>query len=470
MAPKAAPKAESKAKAKAKTEPKEKKEEQEPQIPKVEQPDRAGLDATIAKIASEIEKFQAQQKAITAKIQERSGGKDDFFTQKAEIRKEFDAVAAELDALHKQKEQVLGAVDAHKAEGREMKDQLQKMKKTIGYGSVQEIDERIASIEFKLWTESVPLKEEKKLLAEIQELKKNRPKVTSMTQLQESLTGRDAGMDKRAAGNEIKAQIALAMEKKKGVSAKLTELNESRKTQLGDLPELIEERDAIGKKVQEKIKERNEARDAFREEERKYREYQNELRQIRQQKYAEERESKQREWNKKRLEREAEKLDDQPYVQEITLVEQTISFCKGLVQEKESKVKEEAKEVDHGKLDGLVVMGKKDVRDEDLYWAPTKEKKSKGKKSKESGSSAKPIKHNAETFRLFEKLKLDAPITTEEIPALLEKLDEKLEDYQNKVKEWEEKREEMKRKILEDGILPSDEAAEEKTEEKAEEE
>merc|ERR1712194_158052 len=103
--------------------------------------------------------------------------------------------------------------------GREMRDQLTKMKKTIGYGSVQEIDERIASIEFKLWTESVPLKEEKKFLAEIQELKKNRPKVTSMSQLQESISGRDSGMDKRAAGNEIKAQIALAMEKKKGINA-----------------------------------------------------------------------------------------------------------------------------------------------------------------------------------------------------------------------------------------------------------
>jgi uncharacterized coiled-coil DUF342 family protein len=45
-----------------------------------------------------------------------------------------------------------------------MREQLKKMKQSIGYGSVQEIDERIATIEFKLHTESVPLKEEKKYI------------------------------------------------------------------------------------------------------------------------------------------------------------------------------------------------------------------------------------------------------------------------------------------------------------------
>jgi len=352
-----------------------------------------------------------------------------------------------------------------------MKDELQKMKKTIGYGSIQEIDERIATIEFKLWTESVPLKEEKKCLVEIQELKRNRPKVTNMSQLQDNLSNRDPGMDKRAAGNEIKAQIALCMERKKKIHERLTELNESRKSQLGDLPELIEQRDTNSKAIGVKIQERNQVRDEFREEERKFRDYQNEVRQARQAKAAEEREARQREWNQKRLEREAEKLDDQPYVQEITLVEQTISFCKSLGGPKEAVEKEEAKEIDHkGMPDGTEVLVGKSNRDEDTYFMPTKKgKKGKTNKAKDS-SSSKPIKHNAETFKLFEKLKLDAPITTDVIPDLIEKLEEKLKDYKAKVEEWEEKREEMKRKILEEGIAPADEADEEKAaEEKTEE-
>merc|ERR1711957_724956 len=153
-------------------------------------------------------------------------------------------------------------------------------------------------------------------------------------------------------------------------------------------------------------------------------------------------------WNQQKLEREAEKLDDQPYVQEITLIEQTISWCKSLTQSEDVE-KEEAKEINHNNPDGTEILLSKDKRDEEFFFAPT----SKGKKEK---SSSKPIKHNAETFTLFAKLKLDAPITTEQIPDLLEKLEAQLEDYKNKVSEWEEKREEMKRKILEEGIIKAD--------------
>merc|ERR1712217_451738 len=96
------------------------------------------------------------------------------------------------------------------------------------------------------------------------------------------------------------------------------------------------------------------------------------------------------------------------------------------------------------------VLMKKEDRDEEYYYAPTaKGKKSKGKKgAKAEGSSGKPIKHNAETFRLFDQLKLNAPITTDEVPPLLEQLQAKLADFQQKVKVWEETKEEQKKKIL----------------------
>merc|ERR1719188_2016740 len=241
---------------------------------------------------------------------------------------------------------------------------------------------------------------------------------------------------------------------KKQVQAKLSELMEGRKEQLGDLPQIIEQREAIGKKIAEKVKERNELRDEFR--------------QARQAKIQEERAARQAEWNKEKLKRAAEKLDEQPYVAEMTLIEQTISFCKSLSQPKESEAKEEKKDIAHNNPEGTEVLAKKEDREE-FFFVPTAKKK--GKKSKGSSAAAgssKPIKHNAETFRLFDQLKLDAPITTDDIPALLEKLEEQLVNYQEKVKVWEEKREEMKRKILEEGVMPEDEekkAEEEPTEE-----
>jgi len=467
MAPKAAAVPDAKAKAKAKAKPdakaKAKKEKaDEPEVPKLDQPDRKVLEEKTAGVNEDIKKLQGKQADLAKQISERSGGKDGFFKEKEAIRSELNEVSGEMDVLHKQKEEVLGSVQASKQEGIEMKGKLDKMKKTIGYTNVQDIDERIASIEFKLWTESVPLKEEKKYLIEIQELKKSRPKVTQMHALQGAMAGRDTGGDKREQGKEIKAQIAICMERKKKIMEKLTALNESRKEQMGDLPQLIEEREGLNKKIQEKIKERNQLRDEFREEEQKYRDYQNELRIARQAKAQEERDERQREYNQRRLEREAEKLDDQPYVQEITLIEQTMAFLKSLTPNEEKEEKVEAKEIAHNNPDGTEVLAKKKDRDEEMYYAATaKGKKGKTNKKKETPKS---IKHNAETFRLFEKLKLDAPITTEEIPDLLTKLAAKKEDYEAKVKEWELKREEMKRKILEEGIIPAEEEKKEETE------
>lgn len=50
---------------------------------------------------------------------------------------------------------------------------------------------------------------------------------------------------------------------------------------------------------------------------------------------------------------EAEKLDEQPYVQEMTLIEQTVAFCKSLTTTKEVGEKKEEKEIKHDLAEGV---------------------------------------------------------------------------------------------------------------------
>merc|ERR1712039_528831 len=134
------------------------------------------------------------------------------------------------------------------------------MKKTIGYTSEEAIDQRIASLEFKLWTDSVPLKEEKKMLAEMQELKRNRPKVSQVKKLDEDLKEfkADSGMSSRDQVKQIQDQIRTWLKEKKKVSEKMKELTEGRTAQLGDLPEQWKKREELNAQIQEKVKERSE--------------------------------------------------------------------------------------------------------------------------------------------------------------------------------------------------------------------
>merc|ERR1712194_793110 len=225
-------------------------------------------------------------------------------------------------------------------------------------------------------------------------------------------------------------------------------------------------------KNKEKQDERNKIREEFREEERNFRELLNKKRQEQQERYSAEREGRQKEWEEQSRQKKVEKLDEQPFVTEITLLEQTIKFCKTLTGGKEVEKKEDKKDIKHTNMDGLQLLGKKDERDE-FWFEPTKAKKSKGSKAKVS--TAKPIKHNAATFKLFDQLKLDAPITLDDIPPTLEKLGAELVKYEAKVADWEKNKEERKAKILagedvEDNKEDKEQTKEEEKKEEKEEE
>merc|ERR1719277_1505483 len=142
------------------------------------------------------------------------------------------------------------------SEGVDMRNQLNKMKKSIGYTSEADIDDRIATIEFKLWTDTISLKEEKEFLKEIAELKKSRPKVAQVKNMEDSLQNRDLGGNLREQIGTINEEMALYRDGKRKVQEQMKELTEGRNAQLGDLSGVIEQRDAIGKKIADKVKER----------------------------------------------------------------------------------------------------------------------------------------------------------------------------------------------------------------------
>eukprot|EP00747_Dinoflagellata_sp_TGD_P089401 gnl/TRDRNA2_/TRDRNA2_164307_c0_seq4.p2 gnl/TRDRNA2_/TRDRNA2_164307_c0~~gnl/TRDRNA2_/TRDRNA2_164307_c0_seq4.p2 ORF type:complete len:338 (-),score=170.81 gnl/TRDRNA2_/TRDRNA2_164307_c0_seq4:136-1014(-) len=288
--------------------------------------------------------------------------------------------------------------------------------------------------------------------------------------MEANLSGIDPGTSIKEQVGALNEQMAVFREQKKAAQAEYAALMEERQAQMGNMPELFEEREALNKDIQEKIKERSAMRDEFRKEEREYNAYLAEVRAARAEKAIEERKTRDAEREIERRQRAADKLEEQPFVSEITLIEQTILFCKNLMpKEDDTKASEKkAGTIAHtNKAEEVVLLGKAN-RDEEFYFAPTKGKAAK-KKAAGSKPKAANIKHNVETFRLFESLKLDAPITTDDVPPLLEKLEAQLEEYLAKVKVWEENRDEMKKKILA-GIQDEEEKKEEEEKEEEKEE
>ncbi|CAK0859306.1 unnamed protein product [Prorocentrum cordatum] len=470
MAPKAD--ATAKAKAKPKAKPDAPKEEAAGHIPG---PDKKAMEEKMDAITKQIDALKEKKDKLSEKINSRSGVKDEFFSKKSEISAKIAGFKEKIDALHAQKDELQKGVIEKKGEKTQMVQDVKKMKAAIGYKSEEEMDERMRKIEYRLQTETIPLKEEKDLLKEIQELKRNRPKVAQVNKMEEGLNNFDAGGGVKQTLQTINEQIRNWMQEKSKVLEERDALNKEYEGKLGD-DKAYEERNELNQKIKELQEERSKIREEFREEERKFRELLNKKRQEQQERYAAEREARQKEWEERSRQKKVEKLDEQPFVTEITLIEQTIKFCKSLTGVKEVEKKEETKDIDHKNMDGLQVLGKKDERDE-FWFEPTKGKKSKGSRPKGKEGSAKPIKHNAETFKLFDQLKLDAPITLDDIPPTLEKLEAELVKYEAKVADWEKNKEERKAKILagedvedeKDGNAETKEQEEEKKEEKEEE-
>jgi chromosome segregation ATPase len=439
-------------------------------IPKVDQPDRAAMDEKIKKVTTALEAFQKKMQDVTKRIGERSTGKEEFFSKKTEIRSRLDEVQGRIDALMGKKDEMYKEIDGAKAAEREAKDSLKKMKGAMPFGSEEDIDKRIADIEFSMWTSTMSLKDEKKALLEISELKRNKPKVSNLKKMEAAHAGKTPGASVEPLREQTKliaGNIKEIREEKRLISAEYAALNEERQKQMENMPELFEERQALNGKIQEKIAERNAIRDEHRVQERAYNEYLNEVRKVRAERSAVQRNERNAEWDEKRKERALEQLEEQPHIAEITLIEQTIQWCNTITSggKKKEEVKVEKKDTSFNNPDGAMILLKKDDRSEEMYFAPTKGKKAKkGAGAKDAKGSGTNIKHNVGTFQLFDKLKIDAPVSTDDIPAVVEKLEAQMVDYQEKVKHWELNREAMKQKII-DGVKD-----EKKEEEKKEEE
>merc|ERR1711972_1242551 len=146
-----------------------------------------------------------------------------------------------------------------------MKAEQSKIAQKMRYTSEAEVDNRIAIIEFKLWSESISLKEEKKFLEETKNLKKNKPKLSELSKLQTKVENCDNRTNQMAKLNDLRGQMAILYNKKTQIQEKMKALNEKRQGQVGDMSEMMEQRKAVQKKIVELVGQRSTLRDEFRQ-------------------------------------------------------------------------------------------------------------------------------------------------------------------------------------------------------------
>merc|ERR1712083_1294415 len=98
-------------------------------------------------------------------------------------------------------------------------------------------------------------------LLELQDLKRNRPKVSKVNNMQDKLTAHKEGVsgnmqEMKATIQEINAAMAKHRDEKKVIQEKLSKIRDERKAKLGDVPQWHDERTKIGEEIQAKVQEK----------------------------------------------------------------------------------------------------------------------------------------------------------------------------------------------------------------------
>merc|ERR1719453_2841558 len=337
--------------------------EREKALEKVPQPDRTELDAALEVINNAINGLQEKGKAINDQITAKSAGKEEHFKARDEIKTKLDEYSERIDALEKKRKTIMDGISNKDKEDRQKRQDLNDMKKKLGFQSEAEIDAEINKIETSMQTESHTLKKEKELMAKIQELRKSKPMVSKYAAMESGQGGgENAGVDSLKNNIEdIKKELIEVREAKKIQSQAYSTLMEARQKVMGDVPKMFEERETINGLIREKIMERNTLRDEFNTKQRAFSSYLNEARQIRGERARLERESREKEWKERRkTEMPDEGPKALPYTDDLTYLDNMISHLKALLPKEAADEEKKAEDtsVANAPAGNLILMGK----------------------------------------------------------------------------------------------------------------
>lgn len=408
---------------------------------KPEKPDEEYYKKAMDEKTKQIDKKKEEIAALSKKIGELSHGKEDYEKEKSALFEIVNATKEERQTLAAQKQEVINKMKAQKQEARDAKDKMRQLESSMEM-TEDEIDEKIQKIEYKMSTSSMTLKEEKDCMMQIKKLKAKKPQVIQAAKQYERMKAQCDAATAPDPSKTVDEQLADINEKMKALTdrqdkeyKKINELKEKRTQQMGGVDSLIQEKSKLKEQVDQIMKERSVIGDERRAKQRAFNEWEKEQR-------AERKRRQDAEWAKQRAEWDAEEAKRQlekpnPYLNETTLLEQTIDYCKGLLP-KEEAAEAAAKTLEHNNPEGAKILVSKKDRDAEMYFAPTKKKNLKKKGGDKPKATA--IKHTAETFAIFQQLKLQAPLTTDDLGPILEKLQTSLGEYNEKVRVWEAER------------------------------
>ncbi|QIW95926.1 hypothetical protein AMS68_001444 [Peltaster fructicola] len=402
---------------------------------KPERPDEESYKTELAKAEKELKSAEERLRALKAKIDSaRPNNKDSpSGKRQQELRAELATIRTQQQSSKSSRGQVL---DKIKRLDENLKSRIAEQKTARGktqYKNVDEIDRDIASLQKQVDTGTMKLVDERKALADISQLNRQKKNFAGFDQAQKGI-------------DEVKAQIAELKKSMDDPESKAlsdryttitTELDQIKAEQddvFKNLNALRDERTKVHEDQQKKYAAVKEIKDKYYQGRRAAVEYEREARRIRDEKRRAENDAYHRGKRQENAKQKLEEASAPAYGDQIFRAQNLLahfdpsSAPKQAVAGPGKFAATDFRKVEDSAFKGTKVVSKKD-NDNDSYFVGTGGKKKKGRgQANGVASPATEGKYNLDvgTIEGLGSIGIDPPLSQSDVPAVVEKLKEKL--------------------------------------------
>jgi hypothetical protein len=411
-----------------------------PRVKRLERPNRVALDEKIIELHAQVDAAQIRVQEIKTILDSKQQNKHFTSQEHLDARGRLSDLSATFRGILESKKALREELEIGDKERERRRGEARTLRDKLPYVRVEQIDEEIKKLEYRLSHTSLTLQEEKKVLQQIKDLTKSRDFVKDYTDRMENISHDEGSRSALVEKIKEKDQLLNSLKDQEQQQRKiLTDIREKEALQAVDIPALIDERNAAFEKMKALREEVKELRAEFRAKEDEFweREWEWKEQQSVERKLAyEKREAERRERDEVRKQRELENFVE-PYMDEIILCDQLYSYLQKYshtAEETPSSVPSQKAEILAPKGVGDVIPCKKNRNDEELEgWFAGYGAKGKGKKVKAppapKSRQKERISLSLDALTSFEKVALSPPTVMGDVFKSIKDLKAKKENF-----------------------------------------
>ncbi|PGH07136.1 hypothetical protein GX51_01923 [Blastomyces parvus] len=408
-----------------------------------ENPSEEAYKANLARAENELASIQKRMEEVKAKINVAKPNNQDSPTAKRaqELRAELGLIRQQQQGFKASRNSIQEKMNALEANIKSRVAEQKASRSRISFKNVDEIDKEIQRLEKQVDSGTMKLVEERKNLAEISNLRKQRKGFSGFEESQKVIDDLKSQLSELRKSLDNPEAKALS-DRYSTIQQELDAMKAEQDSAFKNLNALRDERTKIHGEQQKAYTAVREIKDNYYKARRAYKEYEDELYRNRRERQKAERESYEREKKKKIADKKLEEASRPAYTDEILTAQGLIRHfdpsydfsALGLEKDKKGQTSgyraEVGRTVDASDLKGVKII-KKDDREENYFMGGTGGKKGKKGKKNPATSPPAPAQFNL-SFGVIEDLasvKADPPMSQADVPALVAKLAEKITNW-----------------------------------------